>query len=181
MAALSAKQAAWLESRGVAGPFRALAGGFRSDVLESASGFVVRLGRTPADGNTFSTEKRVMDAVRGRVDVAVPRPTLVEDRRPEFPYGNSGRRSSTSVGRGTATSTRPRTASITRFSVENVLPSAGVLPRRTTNPEADSSTSLRNPPARARKGPATPRDSSHAACFAESAAKVRGVSQRTRA
>ena len=87
MAALSAKQAAWLGSRGVAGPFRALAGGFRSDVLESASGFVVRLGRTPADGNTFSTEKRVMDAVRGRLDVAVPRPTLVEDRRPEFPYG----------------------------------------------------------------------------------------------
>ena len=48
---------------------------------------MVRLGRTPADGNTFSTEKRVMDAVRGRVDVAVPRPTLVEDRLPEFPHG----------------------------------------------------------------------------------------------
>lgn len=87
MAALTAKQAAWLESRGIARPFRALADGFRSDVLESASGFVVRLGRTPADGNTFSTEKRVMDAVRGRLDVAVPRPTLVEDRLPEFRHG----------------------------------------------------------------------------------------------
>ena len=87
MAALTANQAAWLEVRGVAGPFRALASGFRSDVLESASGFVIRLGRTPANGNTFSTEKRVMDAVRGQIDVAVPRPTLVEDRLPEFPHG----------------------------------------------------------------------------------------------
>ena len=84
---LTANQVAWLESRGVRGPFRRLAGGFRTDVLESGAGMVVRIGKTPADGNTFSTETSVMNAVHGRIGIAVPRPTLVEDRVPEFPHG----------------------------------------------------------------------------------------------
>ncbi len=84
---LNAGQSAWLESRGVAGPFRCLAGGFRTDVFESGAGLIVRIGKFPADDNTFSTEKIVMDAMRGRVDISVPQPTLVEDGLPEFPHG----------------------------------------------------------------------------------------------
>ena len=87
MSGLNAGQVAWLESHGVAGPLRCLAGGFRTDVLESGSGLIVRIGKSPADENTFSTEKKVMDAVRGRVDISVPQPTLVEDGLPEFPHG----------------------------------------------------------------------------------------------
>jgi len=84
---LNTDQAAWLESRGVVGPFRRLGGGFRTVVLESSAGFVVRIGRSPADGNTFSTEKQVMDAVRRFVDAEIPRPTLAEDGLPQFPHG----------------------------------------------------------------------------------------------
>ncbi len=87
MSGLSAGQAAWFESRGVAGPFRCLAGGFRTDVLESGSGLIVRVGKSPSDDNTFSTEKNVMDAVRGRIDISVPQPTLFDDGLPEFPHG----------------------------------------------------------------------------------------------
>ena len=83
----NAGQTAWLESRGVAGPFRPLAGGFRTEVLESGSGLVVRIGKSPADDNTFTTERHVMDTVRSHLGVAVPRPTLVEDGLPEFPHG----------------------------------------------------------------------------------------------
>ena len=84
---LSASQAAWLESRGVAGPFRCLTGGFRTNILESGSGLIVRVGKYPSDDNTFSTEKNVMDAVRGRIDISVPRATLFDDGLPEFPHG----------------------------------------------------------------------------------------------
>ena len=84
------------------------------------------------------------------------------------PCGNSGNSSSASIGCGIAMSTRVRTASITRFSVENVLSSAGDFPIRTKSPEPDSRTSARNPRATHRKGPATLRDSSHAACPAVS-------------
>ena len=87
MSNLNADQAAWLEIHGVAGPFQRLAGGFRTDVLESRSGLIVRIGKSAADDNTFSTEKRVMNAVRSRVDIAIPRPTIVEDGSPEFPHG----------------------------------------------------------------------------------------------
>lgn len=58
-------------------------------------------------------------------------------------------------------STHLRTASMSCAWVENVLPSAGCLPMRTTNPVGDSRTSVRNPPPRAWNGPGTPRDSSH--------------------
>ena len=84
---LDADQAVWLASRGVAGPFRCLAGGFRTNVLESCSGLIVRIGKSSAGDNTFSTERRAMDAVRRRVDIEIPRPTLVEDGLPEFPQG----------------------------------------------------------------------------------------------
>lgn len=84
---LDTGQAAWLEARGVVGPFQRLGGGFRTVVLESNAGFVVRIGRSPADGNTFSTEKRVMDAVRRCVDIEIPRPTLAEDGLAQFPHG----------------------------------------------------------------------------------------------
>ena len=84
---LNTDQAAWLASRGVVGPFRRLGGGFRTTVLESRAGFVVRIGRSVADGNTFSTEKQVMDAVRRCVDIEIPRPTLAEDGLPQFPHG----------------------------------------------------------------------------------------------
>lgn len=80
-------QAAWLESRGVPGPFQFIGGGFRTDVLESSAGSIVRIGKSSADGNTFSTEKLLMDAVRTRVDIEIPRPTLAEDSLPEFPHG----------------------------------------------------------------------------------------------
>ena len=84
---LNTARAKWLESHGVAGPFQVLGGGFRSDVVESRGGFVVRIGKHPADGNTFSTQTQVMDAVRRRVDIELPRPTLAEDGVPEFPNG----------------------------------------------------------------------------------------------
>ena len=84
---LNTARAKWLDSRGVPGPFQVLGGGFRSDVLESRTGFVVRIGKHPADGNTFSTQTLVMDAVRRRVDIGTPRPTLAEDGVREFPHG----------------------------------------------------------------------------------------------
>ena len=87
MPALDSRQVAWLASRGVAGPFRSVGGGFRTDVFESGGGRIVRVGRSPASDNTFSTERRVMRAVRRHVDVAVPRPTIVEDDLAEFPHG----------------------------------------------------------------------------------------------
>ena len=79
--------AASLASRGLAGPFRRLAGGFRTVVLESGSGVIVRVGVSPASANTFSTEKRVMDVVRTHVDIAIPQPTLVADGLPAFRHG----------------------------------------------------------------------------------------------
>jgi len=81
------RQAAWLESRGVEGPFRFLDAGLRTDVLLSNAGFIVRIGKSPADGNAFSTEKQVMDAVRRCVEVEIPRPTLAEDSLSAFPHG----------------------------------------------------------------------------------------------
>lgn len=87
MPGLDAGQTAWLESRGVTGPFRVVGGGFRTNVFESAEGYMVRMGKSPASDNTFSTERRVMDSVRTRVDVAVPRPTILEDDLSEFPHG----------------------------------------------------------------------------------------------
>ena len=87
MPAPDSRQVAWLASRGVAGPFRSVGGGFRTDVFESGEGRIVRVGRSPASDNTFSTEQRVMGAVRRHVDVAVPRPTIVEDELAEFPHG----------------------------------------------------------------------------------------------
>lgn len=87
MPALDSRQVAWLASRGVGGPFRSVGGGFRTDVFESGEGRIVRVGRSPASDNTFSTEQRVMRAVRRHVDVAVPRPTIVEDDLAEFPHG----------------------------------------------------------------------------------------------
>lgn len=87
MPALDSRQAAWLASQGVAEPFRLVGGGFRTDVFESGEGWIVRVGKSPASDNTFSTERRVMRAVQGHVDVAVPRPTIVEDDLPEFPHG----------------------------------------------------------------------------------------------
>ena len=80
-------QTAWLESRGVLGPFQLLGGGFRTDVHESSAGFIVRIGRSPTDGNTFTTEREMMDAVRRCVDIEIPQPTLAEDSLPEFPHG----------------------------------------------------------------------------------------------
>lgn len=80
-------QVAWLESRGVLGPFRFLDGGFRTDVFQSSAGFIVRIGKSPAYGNTFSTEKQMMDALRTRVEVEIPRPAHAEDSLPEFPHG----------------------------------------------------------------------------------------------
>ena len=87
MARPNTGQAAWLEARGVVGPFQHLGGGFRTIVLESNAGFILRIGRSPADGNTFSTEKQVMDAVRRCVGIEIPRPTLAEDGLPQFPHG----------------------------------------------------------------------------------------------
>ena len=87
MPAPDSRQVAWLASRGVAGPFRSVGGGFRTDVFESGEGRIVRVGRSPASDNTFSTERRAIRAVRRHVDVAVPRPTIVEDDLPEFPHG----------------------------------------------------------------------------------------------
>lgn len=87
MASLNTARTKWLKSRDVMGPFQVLGGGFRTDVLESRSGFVVRIGKHPADGNTFSTETRVIDAVRSCVDIEIPRPTIAEDALPEFPHG----------------------------------------------------------------------------------------------
>lgn len=87
MSGLTTGQGKWLASRGVPGPFRFLGGGFRTDIHESVGGFIVRIGKSPVDGNTFSTEKQMMDAVRSCVDVEIPRPTLAEDRLPEFPHG----------------------------------------------------------------------------------------------
>ena len=87
MPALDGRQVAWLASRGVGGPFRSIGGGFRTDVFESGEGRIVRVGRSPASDNTFSTERRVMRAVRRHVAVAVPRPTIVEDDLAEFPHG----------------------------------------------------------------------------------------------
>ena len=84
---LNTTRAKWLESHGVPGPFQVLGGGFRTDVLESRGGFVVRVGKHPADGNTFSTQTQVMDAVRSCVDIELPRPTLAEDGVPEFSHG----------------------------------------------------------------------------------------------
>lgn len=80
-------QAAWLGSCGVAGPFQYLGGGFRTDVFESNVGFIVRIGKSRADGNTFATESRVMDVVRKCLDIEIPRPSLAEDDLPEFPHG----------------------------------------------------------------------------------------------
>ena len=87
MSALDRAQVAWLASRDVAGPFRRLGGGFRTDVFESGEGRIVRVGKSPAADNTFSTERRVMDAVRRHVEFAVPRPTIVADDLPEFSHG----------------------------------------------------------------------------------------------
>ena len=84
---LNTARVKWLESLGVLGPFQILGGGFRTNVLESRTGFVVRIGKHPADGNTFWTETQVMDAVRRHVDIEIPRPTFAEDRVPEFPHG----------------------------------------------------------------------------------------------
>ena len=84
---LNTTRAKWLESHGVPGPFQILGGGFRTDILESRTGFVVRIGKHPPDTNTFSTQAQVMDAVRRCLDIEIPRPTLAEDGVPEFPHG----------------------------------------------------------------------------------------------
>ena len=84
---LDAGQTAWLESRGVTGPFRVVGGGFRTDVFESRVGRIVRVGKSPASDNTFSIERRVLEAVRTRIDVAVPQPMILEDDLSEFPHG----------------------------------------------------------------------------------------------
>ncbi|MDE0658261.1 MAG: aminoglycoside phosphotransferase family protein [Gammaproteobacteria bacterium] len=83
----SVAQATWLDSRGVPGPFQLLGVGFRTDVHESSAGFIVRIGKSAVDGNTFSTERRLMDVVRTCVDIEIPRPTLAEDSLAAFPYG----------------------------------------------------------------------------------------------
>ena len=80
-------QTAWLESRGVPGPFQLLGGGFRTDVHESNAGFIVRIGKSPTDANGFSVEEQMMDVVRRGVDIEIPRPTLAEDSLPAFPHG----------------------------------------------------------------------------------------------
>ena len=87
MSGPTAGQTAWLESRGVLGPFRFLDGGFRTDVHESGAGFIVRIGKSPTDANSFSTEEQLMDAVRSGVGIEIPRPTIAEDSPPEFPHG----------------------------------------------------------------------------------------------
>ena len=50
----------------MAGLFWWLAEGFRADILESDTGHIVRVGKSPADDNDFSAETSVMDAVRSK-------------------------------------------------------------------------------------------------------------------
>ena len=68
-------------------PLQELGSGVRSDVVETAGGFVVKIARTPGVTPAFEYEWRALSVLAGHLSVPVPRPCWRSLADEVFPFG----------------------------------------------------------------------------------------------
>ncbi len=68
-------------------PLHELGSGVRSDVVETAGGFVVKIARTPGGTPAYEYEWRALSVLAGHLSVPVPRPRWRSLADEAFPFG----------------------------------------------------------------------------------------------
>ena len=64
--------------------------GFNSIAVETGSGLVFRVAKTPGTAERYARESCLLPIIHPHLPIAIPNPRWLSDRSPVFPYGVSG-------------------------------------------------------------------------------------------